>query len=48
MTNFGQESAVRRFARQLRSFGVDDELRALGVKNGDLVRVFDFEFEFMD
>lgn len=48
MTNFENESSVNRFARQLRSFGVDDELRKLGIKNGDLVRVFDFEFEFIE
>ncbi len=48
MTNFENESSVNRFARQLRSFGVDDELRKLGIKNGDTVRVFDFEFEFVE
>ncbi|MCI5583237.1 MAG: Obg family GTPase CgtA, partial [Anaeroplasma sp.] len=34
--------------RQLRSYGIDDALRKLGVKNGDTVRIFDFEFEFID
>ncbi len=48
MTNFNSESSINRFARQLRSFGVDDELRRLGAKNGDTIRVFDFEFEFVD
>lgn len=48
MTDFNIESSVNRFARQLRSFGVDDELRKLGIKNGDTVRVFDFVFEFID
>ena len=48
MTNLNQESAVIRFTRQLRSFGVDDELRKLGCKDGDLVRVLDYEFEFRD
>ncbi len=48
MTNFENDSSVNRFARQLRSFGIDDELRKLGVKNGDLVRIFDYEFEFID
>lgn len=48
MTNLNQESAVIRFTRQLRSFGVDDELRRLGCKDGDIVRVLDYEFEFRD
>lgn len=48
MTNFENESSVNRFARQLRSFGVDDELRKIGAKNGDTIRVFDFEFEFVE
>lgn len=48
MINFNQESAVIRFTRQLRSWGVDDELRKMGCKDGDLVRVVDFEFEFRD
>ena len=48
MTDFDSDIARARFARQLRSFGVDDALRNLGVKNGDLVRILDFEFEFWD
>ncbi|NLZ85111.1 MAG: Obg family GTPase CgtA, partial [Acholeplasmataceae bacterium] len=28
--------------------GIDDELRRLGVKNGDTVRIFEYEFEFTD
>ena len=48
MTDFDSDIAIARFARQLRSFGVDDELRKLGVQNGDLVRILDFEFEFID
>ena len=48
MTDFNSDSGRYRFARQLRSYGLDDELRKLGVKNGDIVRIFDFEFEFID
>lgn len=48
MTDLNRESSIIRFTRQLRSFGVDDELRKLGVKDGDIVRVFDYEFEFKD
>ncbi len=48
MTDFDSETARFRFARQLRTYGLDDKLRKLGVKNGDLVRIFDFEFEFIE
>ncbi|MFS0647127.1 GTPase ObgE [Siminovitchia sp. 179-K 8D1 HS] len=48
MTDFSREESVRRFARQLRSLGVDDALRQRGAEDGDTVRLFDFEFEFMD
>jgi GTPase len=48
MTDFSRDESVRRFARQLRSMGVDDELRERGAKNGDTVRLLDYEFEFID
>ena len=48
MTDFDSETARHRFARQLRTYGLDDKLRKLGVKNGDLVRLLDYEFEFIE
>ena len=48
MTDFDSDTGRFRFARELRYHGVDDELRRLGVQNGDTVRIFDFEFEFFD
>ncbi|MFW5893038.1 MAG: GTPase ObgE [Bacillota bacterium] len=48
MTNFKEDESVRRFGRQLKNLGVDRELRNLGVENGDTVRIFDAEFEFVD
>ena len=48
MTDFSRDESVRRFARQLRGFGVDDELRARGAKDGDIVKLMDFEFEFIE
>lgn len=48
ITDFEREENVKLFARSLRNMGVDDELRRLGVKHGDTVRVLDFEFEFLD
>ncbi|MFT8328334.1 MAG: GTPase ObgE [Oenococcus oeni] len=48
MTNKTTDESLRRFARQLRSFGVDDKLREAGAKDGDMVYIdgADFAFEF--
>ncbi|WP_170007802.1 GTPase ObgE [Bacillus fonticola] len=48
MTEFSREESVRRFSRQLRGMGVDDALRERGAKNGDIVRLLEYEFEFLD
>ncbi|GAA0442488.1 GTPase ObgE [Lentibacillus halophilus] len=48
MTDFTQDEAVQRFARQLRKIGVDDELRQRGAQDGDIIRLLETEFEFMD
>jgi GTPase len=48
MTNFQTEESVRRFSRQLRGLGVDDALRQKGAKDGDIVKLLDFEFEFVE
>ncbi|GIN87013.1 GTPase Obg [Heyndrickxia sporothermodurans] len=48
MTNFSRDESVKRFARQLRSMGIDDALRQRGASNGDIVRIMDYEFEFVD
>lgn len=48
MTDFSRDESARRFARQLKNMGVDDELRKLGAKDGDIVRIMQYEFEFID
>lgn len=48
MTNFQREDSIRRFSRQLRGMGIDDALRQRGAKDGDLVKLLDFEFEFIE
>ncbi len=48
MTDFSKEQSIKRFSRQLRGMGIDEELRNLGVENGDTVRIFDVSFEFVD
>ncbi len=48
VTDFNREENVKLFARRIRNLGVDEELRRLGVKHGDLVRILNYEFEFLD
>jgi GTP-binding protein len=45
MTKFTDEG-VRRFSNKLRRMGVDEELQKLGIEEGDLVRIDNFEFEY--
>ncbi|SFS97351.1 GTPase ObgE [Paenibacillus sp. 453mf] len=40
--------AIMKLARTLRHMGVDDELRKRGAKDGTIVRIADFEFEFVE
>ncbi|HER5038777.1 TPA: GTPase ObgE, partial [Streptococcus pyogenes] len=48
MTNMERDESIMKFARQLRGMGVDEALRERGAKDGDLVRIGKFEFEFVD
>jgi GTPase len=48
MTDFTRDESVRRFARQLRGMGVDEALREKGAKDGDTVKLMDYEFEFIE
>ncbi len=47
MTDLTHEDSQLRFARQLRHMGVDDALRKAGIKDGDMVRIDKFAFEFI-
>ena len=46
MTRFNSDEAALRFASKLKRLGVDDELKSLGAKHGDTVRILDQEFEY--
>jgi GTPase len=48
MTDFSREESIRRFARQMRGMGIDDALRERGAKDGDTVKLLEFEFEFVE
>jgi GTP-binding protein len=48
MTKFSSDEATIRFAKKLKGFGIDDELKRLGAKDGDLVRIMDYAFEYKE
>lgn len=47
-TNFSSYDAQMRFARIMRKMGVDAALRKQGASDGDVVRIGNFEFEFVE
>ncbi|WP_087971796.1 GTPase ObgE [Oceanobacillus rekensis] len=48
MTDFQHDQASQRFARQMRGMGVDKALRERGAKDGDTIRLLQYEFEFIE
>ncbi len=46
MTRFNSDESALRFAKKLKNLGVDDELKSLGAKEGDIVKILDQEFEY--
>lgn len=48
MTSLSSDDSIKRLSIQMRNMGIDDALRQAGAKDGDSVRILDFEFEFID
>ncbi|NMC26704.1 MAG: GTPase ObgE [Syntrophomonadaceae bacterium] len=48
MTNFDQEESLQRFQRTTERMGLDQALRAKGIRPGDTVRIKDMEFEYSE
>ncbi len=44
--NFSDYESLAYFHLNLRKIGVDAELKRQGIKNGDIVQIFDWEFEY--
>ena len=44
--NFSDTESLAYFHLMLKKIGVDAELRKLGIKEGNIVKIFDWEFEF--
>ncbi|AOT72770.1 GTPase ObgE [Geosporobacter ferrireducens] len=47
-TNLSDMDSLRYFQNFLRKRGIVDELKALGIHDGDTVKIYDFEFEYYD
>lgn len=45
-TKFNSDEAELRFAKRLKNMGIDEELRHLGAKEGDIIKILDQEFEY--
>lgn len=48
MSRLDTDEAILRFSNKLRKMGIDDELRQLGAKDGDPIRIMEYEFEFKE
>jgi GTP-binding protein len=48
MTNWHYYEAAQRFHRILEARGINAALRQAGAKQGDIVTIGDFEFNFLD
>ena len=48
MTWFASDEAYLRFSSKMKKMGIDDELKKLGIENGDIIRILDYEFEYRE
>ncbi len=48
MTNFSTDEGLQRFQRTIIRMGLEDALKAQGIKEGDTVRIKDMEFDFSE
>ena len=46
MTKFSSDEAILRFAKKLTKMGVDQKLEEMGAKQGDIIRILDYDFEY--
>lgn len=48
MTKFTSEEAISRFAKKLRTMGIDEKLKEMGAQEGDTVKILGYEFTYID
>lgn len=46
--NIDDNESMYYFHKVLRNLGVDDKLKQMGIKEGDIVQIFDYEFEWYE
>ena len=47
-TNFYDMGSLRYLYKYIEKSGVIDQLREMGLEEGDIIRIDDFEFEYVD
>ncbi len=47
-TNFNDSGSLRYLQKYIENKGAIEKMKAMGLKDGDLVRIFDFEFEYFE
>ncbi len=48
MTWFSSGESASRFSKKLEKLGIDRELKEMGIKEGDIIRILDYELEYKD
>jgi len=48
LTDFNNDEAFRHFQLTVKKIGLEDALKAAGIKEGDIVRIGDLEFEYLE
>ena len=48
MTWFASDEAYHRFSHKLKKMGIEDKLREMGIQNGDIIKILDYEFEYQE
>ncbi len=48
MTWFSSDEAFKRFSKKLVKLGIDQKLKDMGIKEGDIIRILDYEFEYKE
>ena len=46
-TNFDDYESLQYFQRALRKYGIIDKLEEAGINEGDIVNIYDFEFDYI-
>ena len=48
MTWFASDETYHRFSNKMKQMGIEDRLREMGAKNGDMIYILDYEFEYRE